>query len=343
MNYDRMWSNLNYELGRLETASGGLSSALEGLELQQRNSGFIKDDLKEVRRINFESAGDTNLSFRVQLNPRRADRHVGAGVLSPPAGEKNVNNGCFLCRENIRWQQNNCQMGFEIFTDNRQYNALMNPFPLLPNHVVFASQEHIPQAFRLPDEHGDRVTIDHIVNDLCEIASRLPEHVGFYNGVDAGASIPGHLHYQFFQRAQDNPIFPLELRQFSKAGGLGTPEFVENYPINVLRWSGEKTVVTQNFLKWIIDWLKNNEFRRDILTCNLICSSSGHKGGISLYFIPRLRDRQFWRSGGGIVGGLEILGELVLATEEELKLINTGILGYDYIFDSLSMVSAELS
>ena len=84
MNYDRMWTNLNSELGRLETASGELSLALEGLELQQRNAGFIKDDLKEVRRLSFESEDSADLSFRAQLNPRRADRHGGAGVSSPP-------------------------------------------------------------------------------------------------------------------------------------------------------------------------------------------------------------------------------------------------------------------
>ena len=170
MNYDRMWTNLNRELGRLETVPGELSSALEGLELQQRNAGFIKDDLKEVRRMSFESADSADLSFRAQLNPRRADRHGGAGISSPPVGQQNINNGCFLCRENIRWQQDQCQIGFEILTENDSYNVLMNPFPLLPNHVVVASHKHVPQAFRLPDEQGDRVTIDHIVKDLCEIA-----------------------------------------------------------------------------------------------------------------------------------------------------------------------------
>ena len=83
MDYDRIWTNLNSELGRLETASGELSLALEGLELQQRNAGFIKDDLKEVRRLSFESEDSADLSFRAQLNPRRADRHGGAGISSP--------------------------------------------------------------------------------------------------------------------------------------------------------------------------------------------------------------------------------------------------------------------
>ena len=343
MNYDRMWTNLNSELGRLETASGELSLALEGLELQQRNAGFIKDDLKEVRRLSFESEDSADLSFRAQLNPRRADRHGGAGISSPPVGQRNINDGCFLCRENIRWQQDQCQIGFEILTENDSYNVLMNPFPLLPNHVVVASHKHVPQAFRLPDEQGDRVTIDHIVKDLCEIAKRLPDHIGFYNGVDAGASIPGHLHYQFFRRAPDDPIFPLELRHFAEFGGAGGPELIQDYPIDVLRWSGEISAVVLQFGEWITNWLRDNEFRKELMTCNLICSSAGRAEEVVFYFVPRLRDRQFWRGDGGIVGGLEILGELVLATKEELRLIDSGNIDYNYIFESLSMVNAPLS
>ena len=43
------------------------------------------------------------------------------------------------------------------------------------------------------------------------------------------------------------------------------------------------------------------------------------------------------------MGGLEILGELVLATKEEIRLIDSGNVDYNYIFDSLSMVNAPLS
>ena len=228
-------------------------------------------------------------------------------------------------------------------TENDSYNVLMNPFPLLPNHVVVASHKHVPQAFRLPEEQGERVTIDHIVKDLCEIAKRLPDHIGFYNGVDAGASIPGHLHYQFFRRAPDDPIFPLELRHFAEFGGADGPELIQDYPIDVLRWSGEISAVVLQFGEWITNWLRDNEFRKELLTCNLICSSAGRAGEVVFYFVPRLRDRQFWRGDGGIVGGLEILGELVLATKEELRLIDSGNIDYNYIFESLSMVNAPLS
>ena len=93
----------------------------------------------------------------------------------------------------------------------------MNPFPLLPNHVVFASKSHIPQEFSLLDQKRDAKKLEDVLRDLCQLALRLPNHVGFYNGVGAGASIPGHFHFQFFHRAPDFPSFPIEERDFTTA------------------------------------------------------------------------------------------------------------------------------
>ena len=55
----------------------------------------------------------------------------------------------------------------------------------------------------------------------------------------AGASIPGHFHFQFFHRAPESQSFPIEERDFTTAKNGDDPEFILGYPINILRWQGD--------------------------------------------------------------------------------------------------------
>ena len=105
MGYDLDWSELNARLRETETGIGGLTAAFAELEIHQRETGFIKDDLSGVERHVFRHPDNPDRFFRVQYNPKRALRFDGSRVGTPPAGVDHVNGGCFLCRENIRWQQ----------------------------------------------------------------------------------------------------------------------------------------------------------------------------------------------------------------------------------------------
>ena len=103
--YSEVWKDLNRELREIERNGGGLPAALEALASQQRTRGFIKDDLQSVRRYRFVHPDDPARFFVVQYNPVRALRFGGAGTSTPPAGTAVKHGGCFLCRDNIRWQQ----------------------------------------------------------------------------------------------------------------------------------------------------------------------------------------------------------------------------------------------
>ena len=149
MNYEAAWTNLNNKLREIERFHGGLSAALSELEIHQRETGFIKNNLEGIERVVFFHPKEKNYTLRAQINPRRARRHDGSTALALPKRQKFRNDGCFLCAENIKWQQQQRQIGFEITASRGRYNALMNPFPLLPNHVVVASKDHIPQEFSL--------------------------------------------------------------------------------------------------------------------------------------------------------------------------------------------------
>ena len=82
LNYDLSWTSLNTKLRGSEDLGGELSAALIGLEKHQKESGFIVDDLREIQRFVFKHP-TKDYSFRVQLNPKRAKRHKGKGILQP--------------------------------------------------------------------------------------------------------------------------------------------------------------------------------------------------------------------------------------------------------------------
>ncbi len=341
MDYETEWANLNDKLREIERSQGSLSAALSELETHQRESGFIKDDLQGIERVVFSHPEKKNHTLRAQINPRRAKRHDGSGSPILPNRHEFINDGCFLCSENIKWQQQQRQIGFEITASIGGYNALMNPFPLLPNHVVFASKFHIPQEFSLLGQKMEAKGLEDFLRDLCQLALRLPNHIGFYNGVGAGASIPRHFHFQFFSRPSDCPSFPIEERDFTTAKNDEDPGLIVDYPIKVLRWRGDLEKVVANAVSWISNWIKSKAELSELLSTNFIATASPSHGEITLYFVPRDKSKQFWNGNRGIVGGLEVLGELVIASEDELVLIEKGVVNYQFIEKALSAVSVD--
>ena len=90
-------------------------------------------------------------------------------------------------------------------------------------------------------------------------------------------------------------------------------------------------------------WADAHRADRDLLTCNFIAMGSAENDDVVLYFVPRRRDRQFWNGNKGIVGGLEVLGELVLASDDECALVENGVVDYGFIEHALSAVCAPMA
>lgn len=341
MDYDLTWSELNARLRQTEMATGGLTAVLAELETHQRETGFIKDDLSSVVRYVFYHPGDHRRFFRVQFNPRRALRFNGSGVKTPPAGVDQVNGGCFLCRENIRWQQQYAQVGFEIEMTGDRYHALMNPFPLMPNHVVIAADDHVTQEWDRDGLNG--MALNLLLADLCDMAKRLPGHIGFYNGVDAGASISGHLHFQFFRRPAAGSVFPLESWAFPGSGSDEVPVWARNYPIPVARWQGGVGDVVDAATTWLRRWVAANKDHVARLSSNFIVAADGNDGAVSLYFAPRDRSKPAWGGATELVGGLEILGEMVFSGDDRRKLLDDGAVDYFFVEKALAGVRPPFS
>lgn len=333
--YQAQWADLNRELNQL--ARRGLGAALDALYRQQLAQGFVRDDLSGLQRYIFRDPQDEQRFFSVQYNPGRAHRFAGSGNGTPPPGAVRVHEGCFLCPENIQWQQQGVEIGFDIPVHGRCYIAWMNPYPLLPGHAVIASREHVAQAWR---SNGDPVAgkpLPTLIKDLVELAVRLPGWIGFYNGQGAGASIPHHFHYQFFRRPRDYRAFPLELAAARKQTTGGS----DAYPLAFTHWRGEASMVTRTATRWIQTWVKTPRPGVAKLTANMFAIAE-ESGEVDLYFVPRDQERSRSPEMSGLIGGLEVLGELVFSSDAEKQRLDAGEIDYATVARILNGISVPI-
>jgi diadenosine tetraphosphate (Ap4A) HIT family hydrolase len=338
--YDTAWSELNARLRGIEDGRGGLGGALAALRVHQQRTGFIKDRLEDVERRAFYNPQDPSRFFRIQYNPKRALRFNGSGITVPPSGITVRHDGCFLCRENIRWQQGGSQLGYEIPVGETAYLAWMNPFPLLPTHVVVATEAHRSQewGFQYDARRGKSM----LLSDLVALAARMPGYVGFYNGVDAGASIAGHMHFHFCQRPEDDPEFPLERAPRVFEGSDQGAGLLTGYPMAVAIWRGAAADVAEAASNWMLQWTQRNRARLSSLTGNFVASKDQTGDGLSLYFIPRERSKSRVSGLRGLIGGLEILGEVVFSSPEEKKLLDDDAIDYSTLESHLARVHTPM-
>ena len=340
--YQEHWQKLNSELREIERSSGDLRAVFAALNQHQLDTGFIRDHMGSVERFEFCDPENGERCLRIQFNPERASRFNGAGISKPPSTMQSLHDGCFLCPANIHWQQEGRQLGYEFHLGSGAYTALMNPFPLLPGHVVIASKDHQGQEWSL-HESGE-IEPGQIIADIVELVSRAPGYAGFYNGVNAGASIPGHLHYQMFRPLQDHRRFPLEIEAAqAREQHPGKPSWrLDSYPMDSMHWHGQPGEIVRRATSWVAEWATHQEQLPE-LTANIIAISDEHSPEVSLFFVPRDRQKSVAPGLAGKVGGLEVLGELVFSTAEEQELLASGQLDYFNLERVLSEVRTPLN
>jgi len=180
------------------------------------------------------------------------------------------------------------------------------------------------------------------LSDFIELASRMPGFVGFYNGVDAGASIPGHMHFQFFSRPEDHPEFPLERAVRDTRESDNLMGILSDYPLAVAFWHGSPHDVAESAALWLQKWATGNTARLSDLTGNFIAAMDADDHTMMLYFVPRERSRQRASGDTGVIGGLEVLGELVYSTPEQMQMLDDGTVDFFSLQSHLASVYTPL-
>ena len=131
-------------------------------------------------------------SIQVQWNPARMVS-TGAKIDQKTIAER----PCFLCEQNRPKEQ------VKKVIDN-QYELLVNPFPILPQHFTIPSVKHQPQR------------ILEAYSEIHKLLEEYPEMMVFYNGPLCGASAPDHAHFQ----AGTSGILPLQKSWKRLSGNL---------------------------------------------------------------------------------------------------------------------------
>ena len=163
---------------------------------------FIDAQLAEwpLARENYQSLGKTERRS-LQLGDLRVGiQHNRARIVSTGAkidAKSLAERPCFLCSENRPPQQT----GIDIAEG---WELLLNPFPIFPTHFTIVSKKHRPQ---------EGLPIDRV-----EMAEKLPGHTVFFNGKNAGASCPDHLHCQAV-KTDELPLMKLIERSHTLSDG----------------------------------------------------------------------------------------------------------------------------
>lgn len=320
----------------------GLGAALEGLRLNQVETGFIQDDLSEVRRFEFVDPRSSGAFFSAQYNPARARRFGGSGVKQPPQGASPINDGCFLCADNIEWQQQGTEIGYPVGGANVPYTAWMNPFPLAVGHAVLAADDHIHQHWE-----NNGIALAEIVRDLIEFSDRLPGWITFYNGAGAGASIESHLHFHALPRTPGLAPMPIEQAadrhriELDLAATLNGAIARGLYPLDFAHWRGRREQILPPVLAWLDAWQDHRGGDPDA-TANAMAVRHAKSEEMDIFFVPRVRSRSRAEGLGGVIGAFETMGEIICSRPEEKDLLERGSVDYESIADLLRHVSVAL-
>lgn len=132
---------------------------------------LAKSNFNDLSRVEFRNFEFSDFSVRVQYNPARI-RSTAAKVDSKTIAKRK----CFLCECNRPEEQ-------LIFDEIKDFDVLVNPFPIFPIHFTISNKTHC---------HQDCADF----NQMAEFAINHPEMIVFYNASKSGASAPDHLHFQ---------------------------------------------------------------------------------------------------------------------------------------------------
>ena len=229
---------------------------------------------------------------------------------------------CFLCDSNRPAEQH-------ALSVMRQYQLLVNPFPILPKHFTIPAREHTPQ------------TIKGHFQDLFKMAQQMPDYMVFYNGPLCGASCPDHMHLQAGSRG----IAPLErdwksiyepaLKPFAKGISLLTDYAC---PVLVIRTTDVEEA--QKSFNCIYNALPLHEGETEP-RMNVVCWQQD--GEVVTLVFPRAKHRPACYTAQGekqlliSPGALDMCGLLITPREQDFRKIT-----YEMAADILREVSLRV-
>ena len=268
------------------------------------------------------------IDLRVQWNPARI---VSTGA---KIDKKSIQQRpCFLCAKN----RPEAQVTKPV---DEKFDLLVNPFPILPAHFTIPAREHLPQ--RIADSFGE----------MFKLLTLYPELMLFYNGPEAGASAPDHLHFQ----GGTSGLLPLQnawqrlVRTLRPLYAVNDDEglfFIEDYPAPALLIKARRRETAEQLFRRTYHALeRSEECTRQHLEpmMNIV---AWHEDDNFLFVVfPRKKHRPdcYFAEGDEqrmvSPGALDMAGLIITPREEDfLRLDTDGVLR---IYDEVSVSSDEM-
>ena len=149
-----------------------LLKKIETLFAEQTQSWKLaKENYEALKKVRHRSFSFDGFDVKVQFNPARI---ISTSAKTTTA--ELAKRPCFLCENNRPSEQKKIVW--------RDYDVLVNPFPIADKHFTIVKQTHQPQRINL------------VMEDFVDLATQLTGYAVFYNGPRCGASAPDHLHFQ---------------------------------------------------------------------------------------------------------------------------------------------------
>jgi len=291
----------------LKHADRSAKEALDEFTESQKESWSLAktnyEGLKGVKNKEFQFDG---FKIKVQYNPKR--------ILSSAAKVDRLSiaeRTCFLCTENRPVEQKAIAFG-------DQYLILVNPYPIFKTHLTITSTIHTDQRF-LPN-----------IQSMLHLSVALEGFTVFYNGPEAGASAPDHMHFQAGERGF--MLVDEEFEELKKQSGKQL-------------FSGEKTRiwVFNDYLRKMIS-VETSSFDEGLIVMKAYCDSfkefqpekvepmmnvlcSWSKGIWTIHLFPRKTHRptQYFATGDDQLlispGAVDMGGVIIIPRREDFDRI----------------------
>lgn len=275
------------------------------------------EGLKSVEEKVFRFDG---FQIKAQFNPERI-RSSAAKVDQQSIAER----ACFLCNENRPAEQQALAFG--------EFLILVNPYPIFNTHFTITSNHHTDQRF-LPH-----------TKSLLLLAKAMEGFTVFYNGPEAGASAPDHMHFQAGDKGF--MLVDKEFQLLKKHSGrqLISGQNTEvwsfnNYlrkMISVETRSMEETLSILNAYYQAFEKLQPEKAEPMM---NVLCSWSENKWTIHLFPRKAHRPMQYFAEGDGQLlispGAVDMGGVFIIPRREDFEKISK-----ENVADILEQVSLD--
>ncbi len=288
---------------------------MTGPELSRAVDFLIENQLSDWDLVATNYAGLRNTRLRtlkfegfrilVQLNPKRIKS--SAAKVDPVSINTRP---CFLCDRNRPPEQ-------QSILYRKNFNLLVNPYPVFQRHLTIPTVQHVPQRIRP------------YFRMMLEISGKLPHYNVIYNGPQSGASAPDHFHFQAVPK-RNLPVeddFKNRIRCELKSEIQGVSVFTWNkYLRNLITLAGNNIPDLNVLFDKICDLLTDSiPTHDDEPMMNIIAGFDGNN--YVIHIIPRKLHRpdRYFASGARQLllspASIDLGGVLIMPREEDFNKI----------------------